>query len=87
MYPNTTNPGVTTGDGMAIAHRAKAAMANMEFVQFHPTSLFQAGRPAGARSFLISEAVRGEGGLLFNQAGERFMFGCGLLPHCCRPTC
>jgi L-aspartate oxidase len=75
VYPNTTNPGVTTGDGMAIAHRAKAAMANMEFVQFHPTSLFQAGRPAGARSFLISEAVRGEGGLLFNQAGERFMFG------------
>jgi succinate dehydrogenase/fumarate reductase flavoprotein subunit len=84
VYPNTTNPGVTTGDGMAIAHRAKAAMANMEFVQFHPTSLFQAGRPAGARSFLISEAVRGEGGLLFNQAGERFMFGWAL---CLTPYC
>jgi FAD binding domain len=83
VYPNTTNPGVTTGDGMAIAHRAKAAMANMEFVQFHPTSLFQTGRPAGARSFLISEAVRGEGGLLFNQAGERFMFGWANLSCCC----
>ncbi len=75
MYPNTTNPGVTTGDGMAIAHRAKAAMANMEFVQFHPTSLYEAGAPLGQRSFLVSEAVRGEGGLLYNQAGERFMFG------------
>ncbi len=60
---------------MAIAHRAKAAMANMEFVQFHPTSLYEAGAPLGQRSFLVSEAVRGEGGLLYNQAGERFMFG------------
>lgn len=72
VFPHTTNPGVATGDGMAMAHRAKAVLANMEFVQFHPTSLYQHGS-SGGRSFLISEAVRGEGGMLFNEAGQRFM--------------
>ncbi|KAK9814166.1 hypothetical protein WJX72_001545 [[Myrmecia] bisecta] len=72
VYPNTTNPSVCSGDGMAMAYRGKAAMANMEFVQFHPTA-FCDGRQRPGPTFLISEAVRGEGGLLFNQAGERFM--------------
>jgi len=73
VYPYTTNPGVTTGDGMAMAARGKAAMANMEFVQFHPTSFYTGAAAGSGRSFLISEAVRGEGGLLYNQAGDRFM--------------
>lgn len=74
VYPNTTNPSVTTGDGMAMAYRAKASMANMEFVQFHPTA-FYSGESVGSsgRTFLISEALRGEGGLLYNQSMERFM--------------
>jgi L-aspartate oxidase len=69
LYRVSTNPPVATGDGVALGYRAGAEIMDMEFIQFHPTAL----RLAGAPVFLISEAMRGEGGLLFNAAGERFM--------------
>jgi L-aspartate oxidase len=71
LYMRTTNPTVATGDGMAMAFRAGAALVDMEFVQFHPTALFREGAP----QFLLSEAMRGEGGMLKNIHGLRFMDG------------
>src|ERR1035437_2941067 len=69
VFLNTTNPEVATGDGVAMAYRASAEIGDIEFVQFHPTALAVDGAPR----FLLSEALRGEGALLRNTRGERFM--------------
>jgi L-aspartate oxidase len=69
VYSDTTNPPVATGDGVAMAYRIGAAVADLEFIQFHPTALKVPGQPR----FLLSEALRGEGARLINHAGEAFM--------------
>ncbi|HET8635879.1 MAG TPA: FAD-binding protein, partial [Acidobacteriaceae bacterium] len=74
VFENTTNPDVATGDGVACGYRAGAAIQDIEFVQFHPTALYLPSAPR----FLLSEALRGEGGYLRNARGERFM-------ECCHP--
>ncbi|MCL2368360.1 MAG: FAD-dependent oxidoreductase, partial [Oscillospiraceae bacterium] len=73
VYLNSTNPSVATGDGIAAALRAGVSIRDMEFIQFHPTGLWRAGETGQA--FLISEALRGEGAILRNHDGRRFMEG------------
>ncbi len=71
VYRTTTNPSIATGDGVAMVYRAKGRIENMEFIQFHPTALYEAG--LRGQAFLITEAVRGDGGILRNKEGEAFM--------------
>jgi L-aspartate oxidase len=71
VYRTTTNPAIATGDGVAMVYRAKGRIENMEFIQFHPTALFE--QNTKGQSFLITEAVRGDGGILCNEKGEPFM--------------
>ncbi len=71
VYRSTTNPAIATGDGVAMVYRAKGRIENMEFIQFHPTALYEPG--VRGQSFLITEAVRGDGAILRNNKGEAFM--------------
>ncbi len=70
-YRTTTNPAIATGDGIAMMYRAKGRIENMEFIQFHPTALYEPG--VAGQSFLITEAVRGDGAIIRNNKGEAFM--------------